>query len=139
MKMVAMCSQACWRFFGAKLIMNQDKKNFVDTERIRLELEEYKRFAFSKNFLALALSMVMAQAAHNLVSSMSESLIMPVINYVVNSAQGDWRLLVFDPIPGLKIEIGRIFSGALEFLFTSAFVYLFYIKIMRKDKQDISH
>lgn len=120
--------------------MNQDRQqNFVDTERIRLELEEYKRFAFSKNFLALALSMVMAQAAHNLVSSMSGGLIMPIINYLVNSTQGDWRLLVFDPTPGLKIELGRIFNGTLEFIFTSAFVYVFYIKIMKKDQQDFSH
>lgn len=119
--------------------MNHDQKNFVDTEKIRMELDQYKRFAFSKNFLALALSMVMAQAAHNLVSSMSESLIMPIINYVVDSAQGDWRLLVFNPVPGLKIELGKIFNGALEFMFTSLFVYVFYIKIMRKDQQELSH
>lgn len=119
--------------------MNQDRQNFIDTEKIRLELEQYKRFAFSKNFLALALSMVMAQTAHNLVSSMSESLIMPIISYMVNSAQGDWRLLVFDPMPGLRIEIGRIFNGILDFIFTSLFVYLFYIKIMKMDQQDLSH
>jgi len=119
--------------------MEVKNKEFIDIEKIKVELDEYKRFAFSKNFFALALSMIMAETAHNLVASISEGMMMPLIGFLVANTEGNWRNLVFSPANGLNIELGKIFNGILEFSFTSIFVYVFYIKIMRKNHNEIIH
>ena len=115
--------------------MNQDK-NFISVNQLRKELESYKNFAFSNNFILLALSLTMANATEKVVNGISENFLMPIINYSVDNTGGNWRNLVFVPTDGLEFELGKMLSGFLQFMFTSIIVYIFYTKVFKKEGKD---
>jgi len=110
-----------------------DEKNFIGANQLKKELESYKKFAFSNNLFALALSLTMATATEKVVNSISENVFMPFINYTVKNTSGNWRTLIFMPVDGLEFEIGKILSGFLQFVFTSIIVYIFYTKVFKKE------
>ncbi len=113
-----------------------DEKNFIRIDQVKKELDLYKKFAFTNNLLALALSITMATATEKIVNSISDNLFMPIINYCVDETGGSWKNLIFTPANGLEFEIGKMISGFLQFLFTSIIVYIFYIKILKKEGKD---
>ena len=41
--------------------MNDEERNFIKSERIKEEFEEYKKFAYKKNFFVMALALVLAK------------------------------------------------------------------------------
>jgi large-conductance mechanosensitive channel len=110
-----------------------DEKNFINVNQLKQELESYKKFAFSNNLIALALSLTMANATEKIIHSISENVLMPIINYFVDNAGENWRNLVFVPITGLEFEIGSMINGFLKFIFTSIIVYIFYTKVFKKN------
>lgn len=109
-----------------------DEKNLLSREQLKNELESFRKFAFSENLAALAISLTMASATQRVVSSISECLMMPLINYAVASAEGNWRNLVFVPIEGLSIEVGRLTGVFMEFVFTSLVAYILYEKLIKR-------
>ena len=109
-----------------------DEKNLVSKEQLKSELESFRKFAFSDNLLAVAISLTMASATQKVVSSISECVMMPLINYAVASTNGNWRNLVFVPFDGLSIEIGKMTGVFTEFIFTSLLAYILYEKLIRK-------
>lgn len=109
-----------------------DEKNLVSREQLRNELESFRKFAFSENLAALAISLTMASATQKVVSSISDCLMMPLINYAVASAEGNWRNLVFVPAEGLSIELGRLTGVFMEFVFTSLLAYILYEKLIKR-------
>lgn len=109
-----------------------DEKNLVSKEHLKSELESFRRFAFSDNLVAVAISLTMAAATQRMVSTISESLIMPFVNYMMASADGNWRSLVFVPVEGLNIEIGKMMGVTLEFCFTSLLAYILYEKLIKR-------
>jgi large-conductance mechanosensitive channel len=110
-----------------------DEKNFINVNQLKQELESYKKFAFSNNLIALALSLTMANATEKIIHSISENLLMPIINYFVDNTGENWRNLVFVPTTGLEFEVGAMINGFLKFIFTSIIVYIFYIKVFKKN------
>lgn len=114
-----------------------EEKGFISKEKIQQEFKQYADFAYSKNLMAMALTIISANAMQKFVNSISENAIMPVINYFVGTAtQGNWRTIVFTPVTGMDFEIGKITSGFLEFSITTALLYLFYIKVIKKISPD---
>lgn len=111
-----------------------DEKNFINVNQLKQELESYKKFAFSNNLIALALSLTMANATEKIIHSISENLLMPIINYFVDNSGENWRNLVFVPTTGLEFEVGAMINGFLKFVFTSIIVYIFYIKVFKKNE-----
>ena len=110
-----------------------DEKNFINVNQLKQELESYKKFAFSNNLIALALSLTMANATEKIVNSISENLLMPIINYFVDNTGENWRNLIFAPTTGLEFEVGAMMNGFLKFIFTSIIVYIFYTKVFKKN------
>lgn len=110
-----------------------DEKNFINVNQLKQELESYKKFAFSNNLIALALSLTMADATEKIIHSISENVLMPIINYFVDNTGENWRNLVFVPTTGLEFEVGAMINGFLKFIFTSIIVYIFYIKVFKKN------
>ena len=110
-----------------------DEKNFINVIQLKQELESYKKFAFSNNLIALALSLTMANATEKIVNSISENVLMPIINYFVDNTGENWRNLVFVPTTGLEFEVGAMMNGFLKFIFTSIIVYIFYTKVFKKN------
>lgn len=117
-----------------------ENKNFIDPEKLReglqSELEGYKDFAFSKNLFTMALALILANAAQGVVNKISDCILMPIINYSVSATGGNWRNLVFSPVDGMDIEIGRFFGSFLEFIITTLILYLLYRNIVKKVDPD---
>lgn len=105
---------------------------------IRKELDEYKKFAFNKNLIAMALTLISAQIVQKFVTSISESLLMPVINYFVSIANtGNWRSLILCPVDGMNLEIGNFCASFLEFSITMVVLYAVYTKIVKRFAPDV--
>lgn len=97
------------------------------------EINEYKKFAFNKSLMALALTLILANVVQKFVSSISESLLMPVINYFTNIANNDnWRNIILCPVDGMNLEIGKFCGSFLEFGITTLVLYLIYSKIVKR-------
>ena len=111
--------------------MNDEERNFIKSERIKEEFEEYKKFAYKKNFFVMALALVLATQTQKFASSMTESLVMPIINYLISATNGNWRNLVFAPTKGLELEIGNLVNAFLEFTIVTAMLYLIFQKIIK--------
>lgn len=107
-------------------------KNFIKREQLVEEFTEYKKFIFSSNLIAMALSLISAQTIQKFVSTISDSIFMPIINYLISKTGGNWRNLIFMPVNEMNIEIGKFLGSALEFVITITFVYIIYTKIMKK-------
>ncbi len=116
--------------------MNDEERNFIKSERIKEEFEEYKKFAYKKNFFVMALALVLATQTQKFASSMTESLVMPIINYLISATNGNWRNLVFAPTKGLELEIGNLVNAFLEFTIVTAMLYLIFQKIIKRFDPD---
>jgi large-conductance mechanosensitive channel len=116
--------------------MNDEERNFIKSERIKEEFEEYKKFAYKKNFFVMALALVLATQTQKFASSMTESLVMPIINYLISATNGNWRNLVFSPAQGLELEIGNLVNAFLEFTIVTTMLYLIFQKIIKRFDPD---
>jgi len=116
--------------------MNDEERNFLKSENIKKEFEEYKKFAYKKNFFVMALALVLATQTQKFASSMTESLVMPIINYLISATNGNWRNLVFAPVQGLELEIGNLVNAFLEFTIVTTMLYLIFQKIIKRFDPD---
>jgi large-conductance mechanosensitive channel len=119
---------------GKKETMNPEyeEKQFIKTEKIKQEFDEYRKFAYKKNFFVMGLAIVLATQTQKFASSLTEYLIMPVINWVILATNGNWRNLVFTPISGMDIEIGKLIQSFIEFTIITVILYFIFQKIVRK-------
>lgn len=102
------------------------------------EISEYKKFAFNKNLMALALALILANVVQKFVTSISESLLMPIINYFTNIANNDnWRNIILCPVDGMNLEIGKFCGSFLEFGITTLVLYVIYSKIVKRFHPDV--
>jgi hypothetical protein len=67
---------------------------------------------------------------------MTESLVMPIINYLISATNGNWRNLVFSPAQGLELEIGNLVNAFLEFTIVTTMLYLIFQKIIKRFDPD---
>lgn len=109
-----------------------EEKNFVSQEKLHQEFTEYRKFAFGKNLFAMALALILATSMQKFVTTISETTIMPLINYSISATGGNWRSLIFVPAEGLEFEIGKFSAGFLEFFLTTSILYIVYKNIVKK-------
>lgn len=109
-----------------------EEKNFVSREKLQEEFAEYRKFAFGKNLFAMALAMILATSMQKFVATISETAIMPLINYSISATGGNWRNLIFVPAEGMEFEIGKFSAGFLEFFLTTVILYIVYRNIVKK-------
>lgn len=98
----------------------------------KIEFEEYKKFAFNRNMVGVAIGLILATAFQKTASGISDYLIMPIINYLIIGTGEDWRLWSFEPLRDLKIEIGKLFGIFVDFVILSAVLYLIHSKIIKQ-------
>ena len=110
----------------------REKREFLDKEAVWRQINDYRRFAFGQNMFAMALTLILAQIVQKFVATISDSLLMPFINYLVSATGGNWRELLFVPSAGLEIEIGKLMGGFLEFTVTTVFVYMIYVNVVKR-------
>ena len=118
----------------AKAIMRSDDqeelKNF--SPAIDREIEEYKKFAFDKNMIQVAIGLILANAFQKTVTGLSDYAIMPIVNYFINSTDGNWRDIIFTPVAGMNIEIGRLAGIFCDFFIITFILYLIYSKFLKR-------
>lgn len=115
--------------------MDQETENLESKNLnpiIDKEIEEYKKFAFDRNMVQVAIGLILANAFQKTVTGLSDYLLMPVVNYFVNTTDGNWRDLVFSPLPGMNIEVGRLAGIFCDFFIVTFILYIVYSKIIKK-------
>jgi large-conductance mechanosensitive channel len=110
-----------------------DEKKFIDLKK---EIEEYKNFAFNKNFFEIALAVIFTTTTQKFTNSISETIIMPFINFLIQETEGDWRKLIFNPTKGLEIEIGKFLASLIEFSITSLVLFVVYRIMVKKNNKE---
>lgn len=117
-------------------LQSQNQRTFLQIETIRQEIKEelhsYKEFAFGRNLAGIAIALVLATAVQKFVSTFSDSLLMPIINFMVIHSSGGWASWVITPVDGLDFAIGKFLGGVLEFIITTTVLYLVYAKIVKR-------
>ena len=96
------------------------------------EINEYKKFALSKNMFQVAIGLLLATSFQKTVTAVSEYFLMPIVNYFLGKTNGNWREWVISPILGMNIEIGKLAGVLLDFFVLSFILYLFYSRILKK-------
>lgn len=112
------------------------EKNLLPKD-IKSEIEDYKKFAFNQNMVMVAIGLIMANAFQKCVSSISQYLVMPIVNYFITGVDGDWRLWIFLPVDGMPIEIGNLLGEVIDFMIITLVLYVIYAKIMKKIWPDL--
>lgn len=74
---------------------------------------EFRAFLIKQNVLALAIAVVIGGALGNLVTSLVENFIMPIVAVVVPG--GDWRTATFSAGP-VEFGIGAFLGALLDFI-----------------------
>jgi large conductance mechanosensitive channel len=85
--------------------------------------EEFKNFAFKGNVVDLAIGVIIGAAFGNIVKSLTDNVIMPVVSYVTPKMDfSDWMIG--------RIRIGNFLNDMLSFLITALAIYLFIVKFL---------
>jgi large conductance mechanosensitive channel len=85
--------------------------------------EEFKNFAFKGNVVDLAIGVIIGAAFGNIVKSLTDNVIMPLVSYVTPKMDfSEWMLG--------RIKIGNFLNDVLSFLITALAIYLFIVKFL---------
>lgn len=108
------------------------ERRIIDLEE---ELKQYRKFAFDRNMVGVAVALILATTCQKVVNGISDHLLMPIVNFCVTEASTqagtDWREWKIAVTPGLDIEIGLLASNFLEFTITTVVLYLIYFKVIK--------
>ena len=112
-----------------------NNKNFKKDD-ITEEIEKYKKFAFKDNMLQVAIAFMIGTAFNKVIISLSDNIIMPILNYLISKTNGNWRELKFSPVEGLDFEIGHFLSSFIDFVLISIVLYVIYRIFIKKDNNE---
>ena len=105
---------------------HSQEKNFLN----RKDIDSYRRFAFNDYMLKLSVGFMLGGAFNGVVRSISECLVMPVVNFLISSTDGGWRALSLEPMRGLKFEVGALLGAFVDFFLISLILYVLYVKFV---------
>jgi large conductance mechanosensitive channel len=114
----------------AKQIKNELKEG-VESLVGKKEYDQFKKFAFKGHMIQMAIAFMMGAAFNSVIKSISENLIMPVINFGLSKTGEDWRQFTYMPTEGLTLEIGKFCSAFVDFFLISLVLYIFYVKLLK--------
>ena len=101
-------------------------------DKIKSELSDYRRFAFKENMVQAAVAFVIATAFNKMVTTFTESFIMPIIKLIIGGPTESWRQMQWEPYPGLAFEVGKFTGTFIDFFIISILMYIIYMKIIKK-------
>jgi large conductance mechanosensitive channel len=108
------------------MIEIMDERSFVNSA----EFKKYRKFAFRDDMMKLSAGVILANSFNKVVQGTSDYLIMPVASYAISKTGSEWRSVGFEPLDGLRFEVGRIAGVFVDFLAVSIILYLVYIKLI---------
>ena len=115
-----------------------DEKEFIDVDKIKDSIDdrfdEYKKFAFKGDMMKMAIAFILGGAFSKVVTSISESLIMPFLNFILLKTGVGWREFAWTPWTGLTLEVGQLLAAFVDFFLISIVLFIMW-KILKRMKQ----
>ena len=105
-----------------------DLKALNPTKQALSFLDGFKTFAFKGNVIDLAVGVIIGGAFGNLVKSLVDNILMPLIGAMLPGKQGYLGWVVF--IGGKPVPFGKFLGDVVNFLIVSAAPYLFIVKFV---------
>jgi large conductance mechanosensitive channel len=108
------------------------------TKKVFPLFDEFKKFAFKGNVIDLAVAVIIGAAFNDIIKSLVDNIIMPLINLVIPGEQSykDWAWRINDK----KIPYGLFLAAVLHFLIVALVLFLFIVKflgwVMRSKKEE---
>jgi large conductance mechanosensitive channel len=98
------------------------------TKKAMSLFEEFKNFAFKGNVIDLAVGVIIGGAFGNIVKSMVDNLIMPLVSVVMpgDGSYKDWAL----ELNGQKIPYGAFLGDIVSFLILALALFVFIVKFL---------
>src|SRR5699024_4080079 len=93
--------------------------------------EDFKKFAFQGNVLDLAVGVMIGTAFGNIVTSLVENIIMPLIGILLDGV--NFETLVSPSIKGVVIPYGVFIQSVFDFFVIAVSIFLF-IRLLMKFK-----
>lgn len=94
------------------------------------ELKQWKKFAFKGRMVEMAIAFMLGAAFQKVVSSISQNLIMPMMNFIIGKTGENWRNYNFSPVEGMTFELGQFAGSFLDFILISIILYVIYRKVL---------
>ncbi len=96
------------------------------------EIHKFGKFAFKERLVDVAIAFIMGVAFQKTVTSLSNNLIMPFLNFFISKTGTNWRKIEWVPFEGMTLEIGQCLGTFLDFFLISLIIYIIYIKIIKQ-------
>src|SRR5690349_9703185 len=105
-----------------------DLKSLDPTRRVRSLFDEFKAFAFKGNVIDLAVGVIIGAAFGNIVKSLVENILMPLIGVVLPGGKGyeGWVAT----INGKEIPYGKFLGECVNFLIIALALFFFIVKFL---------
>lgn len=97
-------------------------------DKVKGNKNEFLEFLKKYNVIELATAFILGGAAKDLVNSIANDMIMPVIGIL--SPDGSWRSISFT-IAGAEFKVGNLLGNLLNFLIIAVVVFVVLKKIFR--------
>jgi large conductance mechanosensitive channel len=120
------------------------KKDIIDLKRIKNELEdeiesligkkeynEFKKFAFKGHLIQMAIAFMLGAAFNSVIKGLSDNIIMPCFNYVINITGTDWRELTYSPMEGLILDTGKFMGSFVDFMIIAVVFFIIWKKLIK--------
>ena len=101
--------------------LEREISGLVGAERF----EAWKQFAFKGHMIQMAIAFMLGAAFQKVVGGLSDHIIMPLLNYVLQFTGTDWREQTYEVTEGLVLETGKFAGFLVDFLIIS--IILFYL------------
>jgi large conductance mechanosensitive channel len=101
--------------------------------------EEFKNFTFKGNVVDLAIGVIIGAAFGNIVKSLVDNIIMPLVSLVLPAEKGyeSWAVT----LAGKSVPYGKFIGDVVNFLLVAFVLYLFIVKFLgwvMKSKKEAS-
>ena len=94
-------------------------------------LKEFMDFLYEYKVIGLAIAFIMGLAANQLVKSLVDNIIMPVITFFIPG--GDWQTAKLAIGPNIS-SWGQFLSDLIYFIIVAFVIFLIAKKVLREDK-----
>jgi large conductance mechanosensitive channel len=86
--------------------------------------------------IQMAIAFMLGAAFNSVVKSISENLIMPIINYGLSFTGSNWREFVWSPVEGMGIELGQFAGAFVDFILIAVIFFVVWHKFLKKLTED---
>jgi large conductance mechanosensitive channel len=103
-------------------------KELRPTKQALTLFDEFKKFAFKGNVLDLAIGVIIGGAFSNIVKSLVDNIIMPIIGAIFPREKkiAEWHAL----LRGHEIPYGKFVGDVVNFLLISAALFIVVVKLL---------